>query len=121
MKLELNTKEWLAIYGALERHANGDKHLTEIHNRMKATLAGSLNELENSRFNQWFAINTEKVKDLESQLDQITRAKIRPSQVLTDDDDEIKTPADEQRTMLANYPRSAQIRKHADGKRSRKR
>jgi hypothetical protein len=68
MKLELNNKEWLAIYGLLERYHNNDKHLTEIHNRMKITLNDALNThhsaQKQTQFANWFSTNTEKIKEM---------------------------------------------------------
>lgn len=101
MKLELNTKEWLAIYGLLERHANNDKHLTEVYNRMKASLVEALNTSsqvkQQVQFQTWFNINEEKVKELAARgslRDQIVKtvgnrtSGVTHHNVLTDDDDE---------------------------------
>lgn len=99
MKQELNTKEWLAIYGLLERHAGSDKHLTEIYNRMKANLVVALNTTENlqskkdSQFQAWFSINDSKVRELTEQRNAIKSELIKNVEqarrnVLTDDDDE---------------------------------
>lgn len=93
MKLDLNTKEWLAIYALLERNAVVDKHLTEVQNRMRKTLTELLNNAEKAQIQQWFANTTEKIGRLNQDLQQVVAQSsemkrfIKPSEVLTDDEE----------------------------------
>lgn len=72
MKLELNTKEWLAIYGLLERQfPNPDKHLLEIHSRMKAQLTNLIQDSNRDQFEEWFGQTEQKVIDLRNKNSEV--------------------------------------------------
>jgi hypothetical protein len=97
MKLELNIKEWLALYGLLERQAaSPDKHLTEVQNRMKATLVSALTTLDREPFERWFDATQRKIDVLEQENTGVKQSMAAP--VLTDDDNEfvVEPTADEQ-------------------------
>lgn len=93
MKLELNIKEWIAMFGLLERNSTTpDKYLTEIHLRMKSTLVSIMTEAERDQFEKWSEVTAAKVKDLEQQNERI-RTQVRKPEVLTDDDGEFPVQA----------------------------
>ena len=85
MKLDLNVKEWLALYGLLERQTRTDKQLFEVSNRMRAVLADLLNQRERSKFDTWFDVNQTKINDMQQQNINI---KAQVNEILTDDDNE---------------------------------
>lgn len=68
MKLDLNIKEWIALYGLLERQVpSPDKQIVEIHNRMRSTLVTIMQEADRDQFDKWFKQTEEQVNDLASQ------------------------------------------------------
>lgn len=68
MKLDLNIKEWIALYGLLERQVpSPDKQIVEVHNRMKSTLTTIMQEADRDQFEKWFKHTEEKVEDLVTQ------------------------------------------------------
>lgn len=95
MKLELNIKEWLAIYGLLERQVpSTDKQIVEVHNRMKSHLVTIMQESQRDQFETWFQQTGEKVADLESQKqavvdDMMQLARRKPSKEHDTDVDDL--------------------------------
>lgn len=91
MKLELNIKEWVALLGLLERQVpNPDKHLVEVHNRMKATLVSVLTSAERLQAEQWLELTQRKIDDLAKQNRDVVSdtTSLVQGNVLTDDENE---------------------------------
>jgi hypothetical protein len=92
MKLEVNNREWLAIFGLLERQVpHSDKNLMELHNRMKASILSLMNDDQGSQFEKWFDITGEKVKAQREENKKIVSLAMQNlrEEVLTADDEEI--------------------------------
>lgn len=99
MKLELNIKEWLALYGLLERQAaNPDKHLVEVQNRMKATLVSALTSLDREPFERWFDVTQRKIDVLKQENTNVKQS-MATTPVLTDDDNEFEVE-------ITEYPKN---------------
>lgn len=90
IKLDLNVKEWIAVYGLLERQSpSQDKHLVEVHNRMKATLAQFIATAVKDQFEKWFDQTSRKVAELDEQNQELIKTPMYRGEVLTDDDEEV--------------------------------
>lgn len=114
MKLDLNIKEWVSLFGLLERQVpSTDKYLVEIHNRMKAQLVTVLTSAEKDQFERWFDITHRKVEDLEKQNKEIIKEAIpQMGDVLMDDDNEFAAEATKQPYPAQHYPKRQRVSKH---------
>ncbi len=111
MKLEVNNREWLALFGLLERQVpHQDKNLMELHNRMKASLLTLMSVDERAQFEVWSDITATKVLALREENKKIVPQAVMNlrDEVLTDDEEEV----------VREYPK--RVNKQAGGNRGGK-
>lgn len=113
MKLDLNNKEYVALYGLLERQsASLDKHLVEVYSRMKAHFVALLASADRDVFERWAESTQRKIDDLQQENSQLMKPQ-GLELVLTDNDDEFQVRPQE------DYPKKTS-RHRRDRNRGRK-
>lgn len=99
MKLDLNNKEWIALYGLLERRgSDDDKHLNEVHLRMRSIISNALCCSERNQFEDWF-------KNTQIKVERLKKEPIG-DEVLTDSDDEFHVDVAYPKRSKNKKPRS---------------
>lgn len=108
MKIDLNPKEFVALFGLLERNSPYvDPKLDQVHKRVTSILVSSLSDLDQEKAERWFAMMQNRVNDLTMQNNMIVsnipsmtvQPKVEHQPILTDDDGEI--------TSDSHYPKKS--------------